>query len=132
MRDRCAVNGVATRTLKVIYLQVLDVGCFSDALDITGRKFKTPHIHEFVKSWTSLFSHSQKARIAWKSTTGVSVHLYSETRLWEVMEQLHNMYGDVEGFLQNSNMAPAKKEKLLHMLSHPQKRVLLKMELAAV
>ena len=49
-----------------------------------------------------------------------------------MIEQLHNLYGDIEGFLRNNDMAPATKEKLLGMLSHPQKRVLLKLELAVV
>lgn len=48
------------------------------------------------------------------------------------MEQQHNLYGDVEGFLRNSDMAPATKKKLLDIMSHPQKRVLLKIELAVV
>ena len=135
MRDRCSTNGVAMRTLKVVYPQVLDVGCFSHALDLTGRKFRTPLLDEFSKYWISLFAHSPKARIAWKTTTGVSIRTYSKTRWWsqwEVIEQVHNLYGDIQGFLQNNDMAPATKEKLLNMLSHLQKRVLLKMEVAAV
>ena len=118
-----------------MYPQVLDIGCFSHALDLAGRKFKTPNLDEFSKHWISLFAHSPKARIAWKATTGVSVRTYSETRWWsrwEVIEQVHNLYRDIEGFLQNNGMAPATKEKLLDMLSHRQKRVLLKMEVAAV
>jgi hypothetical protein len=94
MRDRCSVNGVAMRTLKVVYPQVLDIGCFSHALDLAGRKFKTPNLDEFSKHWTSLFAYSPKARIAWKATTGVSVRTYSETRWWsrwEVIEQVHNL-----------------------------------------
>ena len=135
MRDRCSVNGVAMRTLKVVYPEVLDVGCFSHALDLVGKKFKTPNLDDFSKHWVALFAHSPKARIAWKARTGVSVRTYSETRWWsrwEVLEQVQNLYGDIEGFLKDSDMAPATKEKLLTLLSHPQKCVLLKMELAAV
>ena len=135
MRDRCSVNGVAMRTLKVVYPHVLDVGCFSHALDLAGKKFKTPNLDEFIKHWISLFTHSPKARIAWKATTGISVRTYSDTRWWsrwEVMEQVYNVYGGIEGFLRNNDMAPATKEKLLDLLSHPQKRLLLKMEFAVV
>ena len=39
------------------------------------------------------------------------------------MEQVHNVYGDIEGFLHNNDMASATKEKLLDLLSHPQKNV---------
>ena len=134
MRDRCSVNSVAMRTFQVVYPNVLDIGCFSHTLDNVGKKFKTPNLDEFTKLWISLFSHSPKARIAWKTCTGVSVRTYSETRWWsrwEVIDQLHNLFGDVEGFLDNE-MAPATKEKLLEFLSHPQKKVLLKTELAVV
>ena len=82
MRDRCSVNGVAMRTIKVVFPQVLDIGCFSHALDLTGRKFNTPNLDEFSKLWISLFTHSPKARIAWKTTTGLSIRTYSETRWW--------------------------------------------------
>ena len=135
MRDRCSVNGVAMRTIKVVFPQVLDIGCFSHALDLTGRKFNTPNLDEFSKLWISLFAHSPKARIAWKTTTGLSIRTYSETRWWsrwEVIEQVHNVYGDIQGFLENNDMAPATKEKLLNLLRHPQKRVLLKVEIAAI
>ena len=135
MRDRCSVNDVAMRTIKVVFPRVLDIGCFSHALDLTGRKFNTPNLDEFCKLWISLFAHSPKARIAWKTTTGLSIRTYSETRWWsrwEVIEQVHNLYGDIQGFLENNEMAPATKEKLLSLLCHPQKRVLLKVEIAAI
>ena len=34
MRDRASVNNLAMRTVKVIYPNILDVGCFSHILDI--------------------------------------------------------------------------------------------------
>ena len=48
MRDRCSVNGVAMRTLKVVYPQVLDIGCSYHALDLAGRKFKTPNLDDLA------------------------------------------------------------------------------------
>ena len=42
MRDRAAVNNVAMRTLAVVYLKLLDVGCFSHTIDRVGQHFKTP------------------------------------------------------------------------------------------
>ena len=61
MRDRASVNDVALRTLKVIYPALLDINCFSHALDLVGNKFCTPHLTDFSMAWVSLFSHSPKA-----------------------------------------------------------------------
>ena len=36
MRDRAAVNGLAIRTLSIVYPSLLDVGCFSHTLDHVG------------------------------------------------------------------------------------------------
>ena len=44
-----------------------------------------------------------------------------------MIEQVHNLFGDIDGFLRNNDMAPATKEKLLDVLTHPQKCVLMKM-----
>ena len=33
MRDRAACNSVALRTIKIVYLSIIDVGCFSHTLD---------------------------------------------------------------------------------------------------
>ena len=39
MHDRAACNGVALRTLKVVFPAIVDVGCFSHTLDLVGEKF---------------------------------------------------------------------------------------------
>ena len=36
MRDRASVNNLAMRTLALIYLNVLDIGCFSHTIDHVG------------------------------------------------------------------------------------------------
>ena len=36
MRDRASVNDVAMRTIKVVYNELLDVGCFSHTLNQVG------------------------------------------------------------------------------------------------
>ena len=77
MRDRASVNGVAMRTLTVVYPKVLDVGCFSHTIDRVGEHFKTPVLSEFSTSWIMLFSHSPKAKLLWKEQTGRSVTSYS-------------------------------------------------------
>ena len=76
MRDRASVNDVAMRTISVIYNQMMDVGCFSDTLDHVGEKMKTAILDEFTKGWISLFSHSPKSRLAWRTQTGLSTPIY--------------------------------------------------------
>lgn len=80
MRDRASVNDVAMRTISVIYNQMLDVGCFYHALDRVGERMKTPILDEFSKVWISLFAHSPKTRLAWRTQTGLSTPTYSATK----------------------------------------------------
>ena len=48
MRDRTSVIRVAMQILKVIYPNILDVGCVSHTLDHVGGSFKTPTLSEFA------------------------------------------------------------------------------------
>ena len=48
MRDRAASNNVAMRTLKVLYPNVLDIGCYSHTIDHVGEHFETPTLEEFI------------------------------------------------------------------------------------
>lgn len=86
MRDRASVNNVAMRTLKVIYPEILDIGCFAHTIDRVGEHFKVPHVSEFFTSWMAIFSHSSKAKILWKEQTGKSMLSYSSTRWWSKWE----------------------------------------------
>ena len=61
MRDRTRVNDVAMRTISN---NMMDAKCFSHTLDRVGDKMTTP-IYDF--GWISLFAHSPKARLAWKT-----------------------------------------------------------------
>ena len=88
-RDRASVNGVAMRTLKVIYPNILDVGCFSHTVNHVGGRFKTPNLSEFATAWLMLFAHSPKAKLLWKEQTGRSMANYSSTRWWCKWEVLH-------------------------------------------
>lgn len=136
MRDRAAVNNVAMRTLKIIYPDVLDVGCFSHTLDLVGKKVNASHLNDFVTAWVSLFSHSPRARLLWKEQTGKSVKSYSPTRWWskwEVMRQLLELYGDVESFLRShEDLSTSTCAKLLRFMDDPQLRAYLQIELAVV
>ena len=55
MRDRASVNSVAMKTVKIIYPNALDVGCFSHAFDRVGEHFNIPTLTEFIGNWLSLF-----------------------------------------------------------------------------
>ena len=82
MHDRASTNAVALTTAKVLYPEIVDVGCFSHTLDHVGEWFSTPTLNEFVTNWIMLFAHSPKARLTWKTRTGISVKSYCKTRWW--------------------------------------------------
>lgn len=135
MRDRAAVNGVAMRTVSVLYSQMLDIRCFSHTLDLVGEQMNIPHLTEFTKSWISLFSHSPKSRLAWRTRTGLPVPSYSPTRWWnkfEVMHHIHNCFEDVNCFLHDNSLKlpKATTQKMLEILDDEPRCRKLKMELA--
>lgn len=136
MRDRASVNGVALRHIKVLFPDLIDIGCYSHTLDNAGSKFELPTVEKFMNSWISLFSHSPKARFEWKDKTGRSMASYSETRWWsrwEVFNQVVQQFGDVEPFLhEQTDLSPATRSKLLRILADPLKKLRLQVELAAV
>ena len=49
MRDQAAINGIAMRTVSVLYSQMLDIGCFSHTFDLVGDRMNTPQLTEFTK-----------------------------------------------------------------------------------
>ena len=42
MRDRASVNGVAIQHIKIMFPNLLGIGCYSHTLDIAGDKFEVP------------------------------------------------------------------------------------------
>ena len=135
MRDRASTNNVAVQTLKIVYPTVVDVGCFSHTIDHVGEKFKCSTLTEFITLWISLFSHSPKAKMLWKSRTGQSMASYSKTRWWskwEIIKQLMLFFGDVELFLrENDDIGPALLPKLLAIFNDPSTKSKLQIEMAA-
>ena len=81
-RDRASVNNVAIKHLKILYPNLVDIGCFSHALDHVGEKMVMPNLQKFMKSWVSLFAHNACSSIAFKAITGQLPESYSETRWW--------------------------------------------------
>lgn len=132
MRDRASVNNVAMRTINVIYPNMLDIGCYSHALDHVGEHFKTPTLHNFCTSWIMMFAHSSKSKALWKTITGKSIITYSKTSRWKVMYQLFLMFEDVCSFVRNNDdISVACRRKLLEILDDPQQCSMLQIELAA-
>ena len=119
MRDRASTNGVAMRTIQVVYPNMIDIGCYSHTIDLVGVKFCTPNLDSFIRLWVSLFAHSPRARLWWRDRTGKAMTSYSPTRWWskwEVMSQVMAFFGDVAPFLQaNPEMSPATNQKLLEI-----------------
>ena len=136
MRDRCSVNNVALRTLKIVYPNLVDIGCIAHTINIAGEHFQISTLDEFTNPWNSLFAHSVKARLCWKEQCGSSAPTYSPTRWWsryEVMKDIMVKFGDVQTFVSShSDISPAFKSKLLSILSDPVKQRLLLPELGAV
>lgn len=136
MRDRASTNNVAMRTLLIVYPKVVDIGCFSHTIDHVGGHFKTLILSAFTTSWISLFSHSPKTRLLWKTRTGRSMMSYSNTRWWskwEVMKQMFLYFGDIAPFLnENDDIGSALRPKLLDVLNNSQKCASLRIELAGI
>ena len=131
MHDRASVNDAAMRIVKVIYPNLLDVGCFSHTLDLVGEHFHMPTLSEFGALWVSLFAHSPKVRMLWKDCTSISMPSYSPTRWWsrwEVYKQMMVQFGDLEEFLKsNSDVSPATRTKLLSFFSNSTKKLICKL-----
>jgi hypothetical protein len=89
-------------TIKVIYPNMLDVGCFSHALDHVGDKFQTPVLESFISSWIMLFPIAQNLNVYGRNRQEKSIVTHSKTRWWsrwEIMHQLFLQFGDVHPFL---------------------------------
>ena len=122
--------------VKVVYPNLLDVGCFSHTLDIVGEHFHIPTLSKFTSLWVSLFTHSPKVCILWKDYTAISMPSYSPTRWWsrwEVYKQMMVQFGDLEDFLKsNSDVSPTTRTKLLSFFSDHSRKANLQIELAAI
>ena len=54
MQDRASINGAAMQTIKIVYPDMIVVGCYSHTIDLVGDKFHTPNLDEFIRLWVSL------------------------------------------------------------------------------
>ena len=135
MHDRASINGAAMRTIKVVFPLLVDVGCYSHTIDLAGEKFDVPVLDEFFRLWVSLFAHSSRAKMDWRTATGISIKSHSCTRWWskwEVLHQAFKYFGDIASFLQATEASPATTAKLLQLFSDRQKHEYMQLELAVV
>ena len=133
MRDRASVNDVAMRTIKAVYNELLDVGCFSHTLNHVGERMNTPVLHEFCNTWIALFSRSPRFRLLWRTQTGLLAPSYSSTRWWSQFDVIHSMlktFSDVKKLLERDDLPPATSTKLLQVLDDPAKTRKQKIEIA--
>ena len=121
------------RTLKIVYPNVIDIGCFSHAFDRVGEHFKIPILTEFISYWLALFSHNIKAKFLWNQQTGKAMTSYSATRWWskwEIFKQIMLQFGDIEPFLsKHTDLGPSSRPKLLAILTDHEKLKHLKLKL---
>ena len=77
MHDRASVNDVAMRTIKVVYNEQLDVGCFSHTLNHVGERMNTPILHDFSAMLGLLCFHEAQDPVCCGGPKRVSQHLHT-------------------------------------------------------
>ena len=83
-----------------------------------------------------MFSHSLKSHLQWSNSVGFNVRLLCKTRWWsrwEVINQILELFGEIEPFLiENDDLAPRTKQKMINILQDPTNNAYLQVEMAAV
>lgn len=72
MCDRVSVNNVVLRIIKVIFFNILDIGCFFYIFDYVGAKFNIFIFIKFMKYWILLFVYLLRVKFLWKDFIGRS------------------------------------------------------------
>ena len=73
MRDGASVNGAFMRTVKVVFPKVVDIRCFSYAIDCVGDHFSILILKLSFRLWKSFFGHGPATRLAWRVRSGISI-----------------------------------------------------------
>ena len=138
-RDGASVNGAVMRTVKVVFPKVVDMRCFSHAIDYVGDHFNIPTLKRFLQLWNIHFGHSPATRLAWRERTGISIKSYSPTRWWswwEVAQQIMLQFAEILPFvqqrLQEAGSKAATLKQIEAVLNDVQTKCSLQIELAAV
>ena len=70
------------QTMKVVYPNLIDIGCYSHMINQIGNCFNATTINEFMSPWIGMVSHSFKARALWREQADNSMESYLSTRWW--------------------------------------------------
>lgn len=119
-------------TFKIVYSLVVDVGYFSNTIDHVGSLFKTPTLSKFISSWISLFVHSPKTHLLWKSQSRVCHNTVPLDGGVNVVKQIMLYFGDIQPFLdENKDIGAALQSKLLFYFQTLQTHSKLQVEIVA-
>ena len=139
MSNGASVNGAVMRTVKVVFPKVVDMRCFSHAIDYVGDHFNIPTLKRFLQLWNIHFGHSPATRLAWRERTGISIKSYSPTRWWswwEVAQQIMLQFAEILPFvqqrLQEAGSKAATLKQIEAVLNDAQTKCSLQIELVAV
>jgi hypothetical protein len=80
MRDGASVNTLAIATLLALCPLLIDITCFSHAVNNCGKLFNTPILDVFVSDWASMMATSAAARVCWYDLTESQARRKSATR----------------------------------------------------
>lgn len=135
MRDGASVNEAGLQQISFYFPNIFNVTCFSHTIDNVGKHFEFTVLDIFSRNWNTMFSLSPAARLLWKTRTGTSMLLKSDTRWWskwEVLNVVMQYFGDVEPFLREIDVSPVCRGKLLELFDDQDKLRDLQIELAAM
>ena len=59
-------NSAAMKTMFIMYLNILDIGCFSHTLDLMGSKIHLSVLDKFMKHWEGIFKNSFESKLLWR------------------------------------------------------------------
>lgn len=88
VRDCVFVNNVVIRYLRILYLNLVDIGCFSYIFDYVGEKMVILNFEKFMKLWVSFFVYSVCLRNVFKVIIGEFFKFYLEIRWWFKYEMM--------------------------------------------
>lgn len=121
-RDRASTNNVAMRTVAVVYLSMLDVGCFPHTLLAMLVNTSTLLPLKFLGLLGLVCLRiARPERFGGRKQGSQWLAIVRWWSRWEVYNQLMVQFGDLEPFLQrNDDIAPATRAKFLPFFSDQQ------------
>ena len=75
MRDRASVNNVALRILKIVYPNLVDIGCIAHTINLAGERFQVPTLQEFINLTTNIQTNVTQTKTQ-TNVTQYSISIY--------------------------------------------------------